>query len=92
MKKYLVYRTGDDKTGKMLNMKLKNFKVGSKDGKWILKNDGKMLMIFDDYNEAEFFFDKLTDFRTTDAPYLDLNEVKKYWEKESTKTGNRPIK
>ena len=86
MKKYLVYRTGNDKQGKMINVKLKNIKVGSHDGKWTLKNDGKTLMIYEDFNEGEFFFNKILDFRTNDHVYLDLNELKHYWEENKNKS------
>ncbi|MDF9825126.1 hypothetical protein M2475_001589 [Breznakia sp. PF5-3] len=85
MKKYLVYRTGDDKNGKMINVKLKNIKVSNQDGKWTLKNDGKTLMIYESFNEGEFFFSKILDFRTNDKIYLDLNEVKNYWNENKNK-------
>lgn len=85
MKKYLVYRTGDDKQGKMMNVKLKNVKVASTDGKWTLKNDGKTLMVFECFNEGEFFFNKILDFRINENPYLDLNEIKNYWNENKNK-------
>lgn len=85
MKKFLVYRTGNDKQGKMMNVRLKNVKVGTVEGTWTLKNDGKTLMIFEGFNEGEFFFNKILDFRTNENIYLDLNEVKNLWEKEKNK-------
>lgn len=85
MKKYLIYTDIKNDEGTMLNVKLKNFKIATKDSTWALKNDGKVLLFLESYNEAEFFFNHLTDFRTSNDLYLDLNKLRKEYDSKKNK-------